>query len=103
MEKTNGIVRSEIWKKIYDIVKTIPREKLTCDAPEASSVAVSIEELFLKLLPIHGVMPSAYLMNIDNEATIVEAQNISDAMDKAEATGSKDYEMVYSKSLPILH
>ena len=54
-------------------------------------------------LPIHDVMPSAYLMNIDNEATIVEAENIAEAMDKAEATGSKDYEMVCSKSLPILH
>ena len=55
MERTNGIVRSETWNKIYEIVKTIPREKLTCDAPDAPSVTTSIEELFLKLLPIYIV------------------------------------------------
>ena len=53
MEKTNGIVRSDTWKKIYDIVKTLPREKVSDDAPDVSSVTTSIEELFLKLLPIH--------------------------------------------------
>ena len=42
-------------------------------------------------------------MDIDNEATIVVANNISDALDKAHNVAEKDYEMTYSKSLPVLH
>ena len=46
---------------------------------------------------------TAYLMDIDNEATVVIARNIGDAMDKAEKICKKDYHMVYSKSLPLLY
>lgn len=58
MEKTNGLKRSETWSKIYDIVKTLPREKVSGDAPDASSVTTSIEQLFLKLLAINDVVKS---------------------------------------------
>lgn len=55
---------------------------------------------------IHSVMPSTptvYLMDIDGEATVVIAENISDAMDKAERIAKVDYAMVYHKSLPLLY
>jgi hypothetical protein len=47
--------------------------------------------------------PTVYLMDIDNEATVVFARNIAEAMDKAEKIAKKDYKMVYSKSLPLLY
>lgn len=47
--------------------------------------------------------PTVYLMDIDNEATVVIARNIAEAMDKAEKIAKKDYKMVYSKSLPLLY
>jgi vesicle coat complex subunit len=47
--------------------------------------------------------PTIYLMDIDNEAMVVIARNISEAMDKAEKIAKKDYKMVYSKSLPLLY
>lgn len=55
MEKINGIERSEVWEQIHKLVKQIPRKKCEGDAPDAPSVATSIEELFLKLLPIQNV------------------------------------------------
>ena len=55
MEKSNELKRSETWNSIYEIVKTLPRENVSGDAPDAPSVATSIEELFLKLLPIQNV------------------------------------------------
>ena len=50
-----------------------------------------------------SVVTSAYLMDIDNEAHIVIAEDIGDAIYKAQQTEANDYSMVYSKSLPILH
>ena len=47
--------------------------------------------------------PTVYLMDIDNEATVVIARNIAEAMDKAEKIAKKDYKMVYSKGLPLLY
>ena len=47
--------------------------------------------------------PTVYLIDIDNEATVVIARNIAEAMDKAEKIAKKDYKMVYSKSLPLLY
>ena len=56
MEQSNKIQRSEVWEQIYKIVKTIPRADCNgTDAPDAPSVATELEELFLKLLPIHDV------------------------------------------------
>jgi hypothetical protein len=53
-------------------------------------------------LTIPVVRSSAYLMDIGNEATIVMADNIADAMDKADMVND-NYAMVYHKSIPILH
>lgn len=47
--------------------------------------------------------PTVYLMDIDGEATVVIAENIADAMDKAEKIAKVDYAMVYHKSLPLLY
>ena len=47
--------------------------------------------------------PTVYLMDIDNEATVVIARNIGEAMDKAEKIAKNDYKMIYSKSLPLLY
>ena len=48
MENTNNIKRSDLYNEILEIVKQIPREKLTNDAPDAPSVAYTLEQLFLK-------------------------------------------------------
>ena len=59
-----------------------------------------------KALRIGIVMPSTptvYLMDIDGEATVVIAENIADAMGKAERISKVDYAMVYHKSLPLLY
>ena len=55
MEKSNKIQRSEVWEQIYKVVKTLPRDQTECDAPDAPSVASELEELFLKLLPVHDI------------------------------------------------
>ena len=57
MEKTNVVKRSENWFKIYEVVNTLPTFliKGNNDTPDVPSVTTSIEELFLKLLPIHAV------------------------------------------------
>ena len=47
--------------------------------------------------------PTVYLMDIDDEATVVVAENIAEAMDKAESVAKEGYVMVYHKSVPILH
>ncbi len=44
----------------------------------------------------------AYLVDVDNEASIIIAENMADACDKIEKTGCSDYEFVYSKSLPVV-
>lgn len=56
MEQSRNIERSEVWKQIYKEVKTLPIDTKGMDAPDASSVTTSIEQLFLKLLPIHNVV-----------------------------------------------
>jgi hypothetical protein len=49
------------------------------------------------------VVPSAFVMVIDDKEVVMLAENIADAMDKAEATGSKDYKMGFHKSFDVLH
>lgn len=46
-EQTSNVKRSELFYKIYDIVKEMPREHVDGDAPDAISVTVDIEKLFL--------------------------------------------------------
>jgi len=55
MEQSNKMQRSEVWEQIYKVVSKIPRKDVECDAADAPSVATELEELFLKLLPIHDV------------------------------------------------
>lgn len=55
MEQSNKIQRSEVWEQIYKVVSKIPRKDVESDAADAPSVATELEELFLKLLPIHDV------------------------------------------------
>jgi len=55
MEQSNKTQRSEVWEQIYKVVRKIPRKDIVDDAPDAPSVATELEELFLKLLPIHDV------------------------------------------------
>lgn len=47
MENTNKLERSELWNKIYDIVKQIPRKETNEDAVDAPSATTSIEKLIL--------------------------------------------------------
>lgn len=54
-------------------------------------------DYYLKRKP----QPTVYLMDIDDEATVVMAENMGEAMDKAELV-SKNYKMVYHKSLPLI-
>lgn len=58
MEQSNRIQRSEVWEKIYKIVKQIPTKAVDGDCMDAPSAATEIEELFLKLLPIQNVSVS---------------------------------------------
>lgn len=44
-EQIREIKRSELWNKIYYIVKQIPREKVLGDAMDASSASTEIESL----------------------------------------------------------
>lgn len=55
MEQSNKIQRSEVWEQIYKVISKIPRKEFDGDAADAPSVATELEELFLKLLPIHEV------------------------------------------------
>ena len=58
MEQSKKIQRSEVWEQIYKAVSKIPRKDIEGDAADAPSVATELEELFLKLLPIHDVSNS---------------------------------------------
>ena len=51
-------------------------------------------------LHIGSVMLSAYYMIVDNEPTVVMAENIGDACDKL---GVLEYEFVHAKSITIVH
>lgn len=72
MEKSNNIERSEVWVQIYNLVKQIPREECTGDAPDAPSVATELEELFFKLLPIQNI---SGLLHIDKVADFIDYYN----------------------------
>jgi len=50
MENINKIERSDLWNKIYEIVKQIPRKETVEDAVDAPSATTSIEKLFKTLL-----------------------------------------------------
>jgi len=54
-------------------------------------------------LHIGSVMLSAYYVIVDNEPTIVMAENISDACDKLDELGVLEYEFIHAKSIAIVH
>ena len=49
MDNINKIERSDLWNKIYEIVKQIPRKETMEDSMDASSATTSIEKLFKTL------------------------------------------------------
>jgi hypothetical protein len=53
MDNHNKQNHSELWNKIYNLVKEIPRENITEDAPDAPSVSTDLENLFEKYLTKH--------------------------------------------------
>lgn len=67
MEQSNRIQRSEVWEKIYEIVKQIPTKAVDGDCMDAPSAATEIEELFLKLLPIQHVSNSLDLHELERK------------------------------------
>jgi hypothetical protein len=48
LEEARKVERSDLYNKIYSIVKQIPREDVETDAMDASSCAYDIEQLFYK-------------------------------------------------------
>jgi hypothetical protein len=48
LEEVRKVERSDLYNKIYSIVKQIPREDVETDAMDASSCAYDIEQLFYK-------------------------------------------------------
>lgn len=48
MEVDNNSNRSELWYKIYSIVKELPRKECLCDAPDACSISAELEILFIE-------------------------------------------------------
>ena len=83
MENTNKLERSELWNKIYSIVKQIPRKETIEDAIDASSATTSIEKLILsykikaeKWDELEGKIAKIY--NQDNESTDEEEGSLLD-------------------------
>ena len=48
METTSRVKRSELWNKIYEKVKELPRANVDGDAVDHPSLSVTLEELFLQ-------------------------------------------------------
>jgi len=74
------------------------KDNLTTNASNEAEIPA-----FLVGAVMPSTYPTVYLMDIDDEATVVIAKNIAEAMDKAEKISKKSYSMVYSKSLPLLY
>ena len=58
MEKNNGIERSDNWHNIYEVLARLDLKESKIDCLDRPSAATEIEQLFLKLLPIHDVSVS---------------------------------------------
>ena len=81
MENTNKLERSELWNKIYDIVKQIPRKETNEDAVDVPSATTSIEKLILsykikaeKWDELEEKIAKIY--NQDNESTDEEEESL---------------------------
>ena len=55
------------------------------------------------LSSVMSITSTAYLVDIDNEATVVIAENISEALMKAEIIAKSQCKIAYNKSLPLLY
>lgn len=66
------VKRSNFYNELFNVIKTIPREKTTGDATDAASAALACEQLCLKqqieLLQSAGKTLSK-TVNINNKAT----------------------------------
>lgn len=49
MDLGNKVERSDVWKRIYDIVNKIPRKEVEGDVVDAPSAATEIEQLLLSM------------------------------------------------------
>jgi hypothetical protein len=87
MEESSKIQRSEVWEKIYKIVKQIPTKEVDSDCMDAPSAATEIEELFLKLLPIQRVSQQSEQLAISALDKI--AHPIKYLQSEAEKEGAK--------------
>ena len=59
MEKSRELKRSETWNNIYEILARLDLKEITDDCMDRSIAATEIEQLFLKLLPVHSVVPQS--------------------------------------------
>ena len=67
METENKVQRSELWNKIYEKVKQLPRAKVEGDAVDHPSLTTTLEELFLEERKIGNAIKGSYYI----EAKIV--------------------------------
>ena len=74
-EGTPEIKRSELWNKIYSIVRQIPRENVNCDAMDASSASSEIERMVTALISEGYVSKDAYVA-LENTLAKAEAKNL---------------------------
>ena len=49
MEQNNNINRSDLWGRIYNIVKKLPRKDIIGDAPDVPSITTELEYFFKKI------------------------------------------------------
>ena len=88
MEVTNRIQRSELWDKIYNIVKQIPRKEVQGDAMDAPSASTKIEEMFS-----NQVQAVVKVQIADNIGSWKESMNyaIQHAIEQQEQEYEEDY------------
>lgn len=67
METATKVQRSELWNKIYEKVKQLPRAKVDGDAVDHPSLTTTLEELFLEEKKIGNTIKGSYYI----EAKIV--------------------------------
>jgi hypothetical protein len=88
LEEVRKVERSDLYNKIYSIVKQIPREDVETDAMDASSCAYDIEQLFYKW---------------QQERMYAEADNIMNALHSVELKNNKDYSKIYNSMKEFLN
>ena len=79
MKQSNKIQRSKVWEQIYKVVNMIPKKNVDCDAVDAQSATTALEELFLKLLPIHDISNQRELLFAYHEWYLKWRTTVSDS------------------------